>query len=135
MILLVDSIEMLKLYIKSIHPRVESLMSYHTRPLTVIYPESKNMDLSIPAEDGSIAIRVCEDAFCKLLINGTQIPLVSSSANLADQPPPSTFGEISSEILSSVDYVVRYRQTDSTPREPSVIVRYEPDGELVFIRS
>ena len=68
MILLVDSIPMLKQYIKSIHPRVETLMGYHSRPLTVIYPESKNLDPSISATDGSIAIRVCEDPFCKLLI-------------------------------------------------------------------
>ncbi len=135
MILLVDSIPMLKQYIKSIHPRVETLMGYHTRPLTVIYPQAKNLDPSIPAKDGSIAIRVCEDPFCKLLIAGVQMPLISSSANLADQAPPSTFGEISSEILSSVDYVVRFRQNDTTPREPSVIVKYEADGELVYVRT
>lgn len=135
MILLVDSIPMLKKYIVSIHPRVETLMGYHTRPLTVIYPRAKNLDASIVAEDGSIAIRVCEDPFCKMLIEGVQMPLISSSANIADQMPPSTFGEISSEIISAVDYVVRYRQNDMIPGEPSVIVKYEPDGELVFVRT
>jgi L-threonylcarbamoyladenylate synthase len=135
MILLVDSIAMLKKYIVSIHPRIETLMGYHNRPLTVIYPQAKNLDPSIVAEDGSIAIRVCEDPFCKMLIEGVQTPLISSSANIADQNSPSTFGEISSEIISSVDYVVRYRQNDNTPREPSVIIKYEPDGELIFVRS
>jgi L-threonylcarbamoyladenylate synthase len=135
MILLVDSIPMLKKYIKSIHPRIETMMGYHTRPLTVIYPEAKNLDPSIAALDGSIAIRVCEDPFCKMLISGVQMPLISTSANIGEQPSPSNFSEISSDIISSVDYVVRYRQMDKTACEPSVIVKYEPDGELVFVRT
>ena len=63
------------------------------------------------------------------------MPLISSSANIAEQPSPSNFSEISSEIISSVDYVVRHRQMEKTPHEPSVIVKYEPDGELIFVRS
>ncbi len=135
MILLVDSIPMLKKYIKSIHPRIETLMGYHQRPLTVIYPEAKNLDPALVATDGSIAIRVCEDAFCKSLISGNQTPLISTSANVTGQKTPSNFSEISSDIIASVDYVVRYRQTDNTAHEPSVIIRYEPDGELIFVRT
>jgi L-threonylcarbamoyladenylate synthase len=134
-ILLVDSIQMLKKYITSIHPKVETLMGFHNRPLTVIYPQSRNLDQSIPAEDGSIAIRVCEDPFCKMLIQGVQMPIISTSANIANQPSPGSFSEISSEILSAVDYVVRYRQLDKTPHEPSVIVTYDSDGELIFVRT
>lgn len=135
MILLVDSISMLKKYVKRTHPKVETLMSYHTRPLTVIYPDAKNMDPSIPAPDGSIAIRVCNDPFCKYLIEATQTPIVSTSANFSDEKSPSHFGEINLEILKAVDYVVKYRQMETTAHLPSVIVRYDPDGELIFVRN
>jgi L-threonylcarbamoyladenylate synthase len=135
MILLVDSIQMLKKYVKSVHPKVETLMGFHKRPLTVIYPQAKNLDPSIPASDGSIAIRICEDPFCKLIIEGTAQPLISSSANVAGDQAPVNFSEISSEILSAVDYVVRHRQLEMTIQEPSVIVSYDQDGELIFIRN
>ena len=42
-ILLVDSIDMLKRYVKEIHPRVETLLVYHKRPLTLIYKEAQNL--------------------------------------------------------------------------------------------
>jgi len=42
-VLLVDSIEMLKNYVEHIHPRIETLLMYHTKPLTVVYDQAKNL--------------------------------------------------------------------------------------------
>lgn len=133
-ILLVDSIKMLKQYIESIHPRIETLMGFHDKPLTVIYPKAKNLDPSIPSLNGSIAIRVCKDPFCQELIKGIQYPLVSTSANESQMPYPVNFNTIASEIINSVDYVVKYRQSDHTVSNPSIIISYDEEGELNFIR-
>jgi L-threonylcarbamoyladenylate synthase len=134
-ILLVDSLDMLKRYVGSIHPRVETLMGYHNRPMTVIYPEAKNLDASLLATDGSIAIRICRDPFCQSLIRGIDRPLISTSANLSGDSPPRYFSDIPKALLTAVDYVVRYRQDDQSIQEPSMIIRYAQDGELEFIRN
>lgn len=133
-VVLVDSIEMLKNYIRSIHPKIETLLGYHKRPLTVIYPEAKNLPNIVCAPDGSVGIRVTHDEFCKELIWATGKPLVSSSANISGHDFPTHFGNISKRILQSVDYVVNYRQDDLTPSEPSVIVKMTNKKELEFLR-
>jgi len=41
---------------------------------------------------------------------------------------------ISSEILKSVDYVVKHRQDDKSPGEPSAVARLDRHLELEFLR-
>jgi len=133
-VLLVDSIEMIRMYVHAIHPRVETLLGYHTRPLTVVYPGARNLpDISV-AQDGSVAIRIVQDDFCQQLIRTTGRPLVATSANISNQPFPGNFGEISSEILSGVDQVVKLRQDEKSLSQPSVMITVDKAGEIVFLR-
>ena len=133
-VLLVDSIEMIKDYVETLHPRLETLMMHHTRPMTVIYDKAKNLPENAVGPGGSVAIRVAMDPFCQQLIRTVGKPLVASSANISGQPFPSIFGEISSEVIKGVDYIAKHRRNDKSPKEPSVIVRYDGKGELVFLR-
>ncbi len=134
-ICLVDSLEMLKLYVGKLHPRVETLLHYHNRPLTVIYDKPiLPVSAHVCATDGSIAFRIVQDAFCANLIKHYGKPLVSTSANISGSPFPSGFGSISSEILQQVDFVVRYKQQGKDIVLPSTIVRLTNDEELDFIR-
>ena len=88
----------------------------------------------VKAPDGSVAIRVARDEFCQELIAKFGKPIVSTSANKSGEPYPPTFGGISSEILGGVDYVVKYRQDDKEPGEPSSIAKLVRHQELEFIR-
>ncbi|MCI1266862.1 MAG: Sua5/YciO/YrdC/YwlC family protein [Saprospiraceae bacterium] len=133
-IILVNSVQMLKHYVVSVHPRIETLLSYHSQPLTIIYPKAKNLPHNVMAQDGSIAIRICGDPFCNQLIGQVNQAIISTSANKTGEPTPLNFNQISEDVKSSVDYIVRYGQSDSEVREPSVIARYDKDGELIFIR-
>lgn len=133
-VLLVDSIEMIKDYVEMLHPRLETLMMHHTRPMTVIYDKAKNLPENAVGPGGSVAIRVAMDPFCKQLIRAVGKPLVASSANISEEPFPATFGEISSQVIQGVDYVAKHRRNDKAPKEPSVIVKYDGKGELVFLR-
>lgn len=135
MILLVNSLEMLKKYTIRIHPRIYTLLSYHNRPLTVIYPKTQNLSQYLLAEDGSIAIRVCRDPFCSMLIELMQCPIVSTSANISDEPAPVLFNDVSNQIISSVDYVVKHRQDESEPSQPSTIISYDDEGEITVLRA
>jgi L-threonylcarbamoyladenylate synthase len=134
-VLLVDSLEMLKKHVGVVHPRVETLLSYHTRPLTIIYDESFDVAPNVLAPDGSVAIRIVQDAFCRELIAQFGKPIVSTSANESGKPFPQHYGEISSDILEKVDMVVRYKQENKERGEPSVIARFNYEyEELDFLR-
>lgn len=133
-VLLVSSIEMLKRYVPQIPPRLETLLAHHKRPVTMIYEHSVGLPDVVKAADGSVAIRVAQDEFCQNLIQRVDRPLVSTSANLAGQPFPATFGGISSSVLEGVDYVVKYRQDDKNPEQPSPIARLDSYQELEFVR-
>ena len=133
-ILLVNDLEMLKRYAVKIHPRVETLLAYHQRPLTIIYEHTTGLPAAVKAANGSVAIRIAGDEFCKELIQTFGKPIVSTAACKTGQPYPPAFGAISSEILGGVDYVVKYRQDDREPHEPSAMARLDRHKELEFIR-
>jgi L-threonylcarbamoyladenylate synthase len=135
LVVLVESIDMLQRYVESIHPRVETLLTLHERPLTIIYPKARDLAENLISKDGSIAIRVTSDPYCRELINSFGKPVVATSANVSGEPPPPHFGGISSEIIRGVDYVCKYRQHDTREGEPSVIATYDHRGHLDFIRS
>ncbi len=133
-VLLVSSIEMIKDYVYQVHPRIETLLMHHTRPLTVVYPNAINLPPVCVAPDGSVAIRVVQNAFCKQLINAVGRPLVATSASISSQTFPRNFGEISSEILRGVDQVVKLRQDEKELSDPSVVITMDRKGEIVFLR-
>ncbi|MBN8677564.1 MAG: Sua5/YciO/YrdC/YwlC family protein [Chitinophagales bacterium] len=133
-VLLVSNVEMLKKYVPKLHPRLETLLAHHTRPLTMVYPESSGLPAWVKAKNGSVAIRVASDEFCQTLIEAFGAPIISTAAAKIDQPYPPTFGAVSSEILVAVDYVVKYRQDDKEPAEPSPIARLDRYQELEFVR-
>ena len=133
-VLLVADIEMLKRYVPKVHPRLETLLSFHQRPLTIIYDRSTGLPAVAKAPDGTVAIRVVQDEFCRELITHIDRPLLSSSANKSGQSYPPTYGSISSEILGGVDYVVKYRQDSKEQHEPSSIAKLDRHMELEFLR-
>lgn len=134
-LILVDSVDMLKNYIDQLHPRIETLLFYHKRPLTLIHKNAKNLPKISIAEDGSVGIRITQDEFCQSLIKTFGKPIVSTSANISDSPAPSFYNEVSAEIVSKVDYVVPIKQDLNEVREPSVIASYDEMGELMILRS
>ncbi len=133
-LLLADSVEMIRQYVGYVHPRIETLLAYHQRPLTIIYEGARNLPENLVAPDGSIGIRIPQDDFCRELVRRLGKPVVSTSANVSGAPFPAHFGEVSSEVIEQMDYVVRYRQWDTEPAEPSVVARVAADGELIFLR-
>ncbi len=132
---LVDGIVMLRKYVEEIHPRIETLLTLHERPLTIVYPQTKNLPDILMEGSFAVGMRIVRDPFCSELITSLGNPLVALGASQTDAPAPGHFGEVSSEIIRAVDYVVKHRQEDRNPGEPSVIATYDDDGQLEFIRS
>lgn len=131
----VGSLGMLRDYVGVIHPRLQTVLELHARPLTMIYPGARGLAAGVTAADGSAAIRIAKDPYLETLLARFGRPIVSTSANAAGAPTPAHYGEISSDILSAVDHVVKYRQRDRTEARESVIARWNDSNELEPVRS
>lgn len=134
LVVLVDSLDQLKSYVGNLHPRIETLLIYHTRPVTIVYENPKGFPESLLHGDGSLAIRITRDPFCQELIQKLGKPIVATAAHVKDTPLPAYFGAVRSDVITGVDYVVRYRQKDRPIGEPSVIMKMNADAELESIR-
>jgi L-threonylcarbamoyladenylate synthase len=94
LIILVDSESMLERYVKEIPEAADQIIEVSDTPVTIIYPEGKNLAEGVCSEDGSVGIRICNDEFCNELISRFRKPVVSTSANISGKPTPSFFDEI-----------------------------------------
>ncbi|MGQ0740286.1 MAG: L-threonylcarbamoyladenylate synthase [Bacteroidota bacterium] len=103
------------------------------KPTTVIYEGAIGLADNLVAEDGSIALRICGDAFCKQLIKRFRKPIVSTSANISGEPVAGTFAEIADRIKKGVDYIVQYRQEDLQPASASAVIRWR-NGTVEVLR-
>lgn len=134
LLILVNGYGMLERYVQEIPPTAGELISVSDSPLTIIYPDAKNLAEGVCAADGSAGIRICNEEFCNELISRFRKPLVSTSANFSGEPTPANFSEIDKEITGKVDYVVRYRQNDRQKHAPSPVIKVEKDGSFKIIR-
>jgi L-threonylcarbamoyladenylate synthase len=103
------------------------------KPTTVIYTGAIGLAENIIADDGSIAIRICNDEFCKHLIKRFRKPIASTSANISGQPTAKVFNDIADEIKKGVDFMVKYRQDDKTVSSPSSLIKWD-NGTVTVLR-
>jgi L-threonylcarbamoyladenylate synthase len=105
------------------------------KPTTVIYEGAVGLAANLLGQDGTVAIRLVNDAFCKALITRFGKPIVSTSANINGYPSPTCFADVDVAIKNGVDYIVQHRQQDDRPAMPSSIIKWNKDGTLSIIRS
>lgn len=134
MLILLDLPEKLSFYVEHIPVIAWDLIENVNRPTTFIYPKGKNVPDQIIAEDGSIAIRITKNEFCKKLIGMLGNPIVSTSANVSGQPTPARFKEISQDVIDKVDYVVNPDISAVEDVKPSSIIRFMDDYSFEVVR-
>ncbi len=115
-------------------PDIIDIVEQFTEPTTIIYQGAIHFPDNVVNTDGTIAIRVTTDPFCKALIKRLRKPIISTSANLSGEPTAAFFSQINPAIVQQVDYVVKYKQDDHTPKKPSRIARIDDEGNLDYIR-
>ncbi|MCG2615703.1 threonylcarbamoyl-AMP synthase [Terrimonas sp. NA20] len=131
-VLLADERDVLQ-YVAGADLSVFDYLQQTTKPTTVIYDGAIGLADNLIGADGSIAIRLCQEPFCRHLLKRFRKPIVSTSANISGQPSAPFFKQVSDEIKSGVDYVVQYRQEDETIAVPSAIIKWE-NGRVQVIR-
>ncbi len=133
LICLVKDFKMLKTYVPHLPSNLLEVLNHAQKPTSIIYSHVKGFAPNLVAEDGSVAIRICQTAFCQGLLSDFGKPIVSTSANISGEPTPKDFNEISPEILKGVDYVVNLQSTN-TANAPSQILKVHQDGRIEVIR-
>lgn len=134
MLCLIDAPGRLQAYVEDIPSAAWDLLEVAVKPLTIIYPDARNVAPSLLAEDGSLGIRVTSEPFSQALCRALKRPVVSTSANISGSPAPRSFAEISDEIRTAVDYVVRFRQEESLCPAPSSIIKLGKENLVKVIR-
>jgi L-threonylcarbamoyladenylate synthase len=132
-VLLASENEILK-YVSDPYPQIFDYIKGIHKPTSFIYQGGINLAKNMIQEDGTVAIRITNDPFCKQLIRRFGKPVVSTSANISGYPAPAIFEDIDIEIKNGVDYIVQHRQDDLTAAMPSAIVKLNADGSLTIIR-
>lgn len=134
LIILVNGVAMLERYVKYVPEIAYDLTTVSDAPVTIIYPDGKNLATGVCSEDGSIGIRICNEVFCNELIGRFRRPVVSTSANISGQLLPSNFSEIEEELINTVDYVVKYRQDDRRKYSASPVIKIDKNGAFKILR-
>lgn len=132
-VLLAEARDVLQ-YVAAPHPDIIAIIESFETPTTVIYENGLGFASNVVNSDGSIAIRVTTDPFCKALIKRFRKPIVSTSANISGHPTPAIYSMVEAAINEGVDYTVKYRQDDATIRSSSRLVRIMDDGSLERLR-
>ena len=134
MLVLTDSIAKVERVVDEVPDVAYQLVECAEKPLTIIYDGAKNLAPNLVAEDGSVGIRITNEAFSQKLCEEFRIPIVSTSANISGEPSPQNFSEVSEAIKAGVDYIVAYRQDDQSKSVPSSIIKLGKGGVVTIIR-
>ncbi len=132
-ILLVDGFQMLERYIPVFNPVCYDLVDFATRPLTIIYPNAKDLAPSVLAEDGSVGIRITKDPLCVNIIRMLKKPIVSTSANISGAPTPTNFHSISPIIKSKIGMIIEHKM-EQEMTQSSQIIKIGINGDIAILR-
>lgn len=134
MIILVADERTILQYVAAPDPAVFDFIQTQVKPTTIIFDGAIGLPENLVAADGSVAIRLVQDPFCRHLLRRLRKPLVSTSANISGQPAPQNFSQVSEVIKKGVDHVVQWRQDDTTASQPSQIIRWNNGQSPTIIR-
>ena len=133
--LLFADVESLRAATRRLHPRLETLLAYHRRPLAVVAQPAQRFPAEVLQADGQLVGRIAQDTFCARLVRELGRPLALAVAQRGSEPPPTHFGRVRSDIIAGVDFTVQFRQREELGEGPAVMVRYdERAAELEFLR-
>ena len=134
LIILVDTVERIRDYVKNPSPIAADLIKAAKNPLSIIYKESTGLAKNLSG-DGSVCIRVTTNEFCKEVIRRLGRPITSTSANLSGEPSPSNFVDISENMKNSADYVVSLYHEVIVKPKASTIIKINDDNTFEIVRS
>jgi len=133
LIVLVANDSMLNKYVKDIPDLAWDIIDISEKPTTIIYDSPKNLASNVIGNDNSIAIRMIKVGFAHQLIFNYRKPIVSTSANITNNPTPLLFDEILDDIKNNVDYIVPSK-FNTGDKKPSSLIKLGINGAVEVLR-
>jgi L-threonylcarbamoyladenylate synthase len=130
---LVDSIELFKKYVPYLSPRLETLLSFHARPLGVLLPAS-NLPAHVSSCTDKIPFRLDNSLGIKSIIPQVGQGLWSTSAFLENDTPGNQFEMIHHQAKLLAGEIIFIENAHNFSGEDAVIVELDEGDNLVFLR-
>ncbi len=111
------------------------LMELSDKPLTLVYDTPLGVPDFLLNSKGTIAIRLTHDWLCKKIIQKVKNPIISTSANISNEPNPKHYSEINSKILEKVDYIFPESKTFVPHYDGSSIIQISEGGLVKVLRA
>ncbi|GAB7080659.1 L-threonylcarbamoyladenylate synthase [Megalodesulfovibrio paquesii] len=132
--LLAGSLEQAGQIVRDIPCNLKQLLDiFWPGPLTVCLPAAEGLPVAVVSAAGEVAVRVAGHALARQLALAAGGPLVSTSANLAGEPPACEPAALSPAVLSPSAGVLM-EGARPAGGAPSSIVRYVADNTLELLR-
>lgn len=131
---LVEKDARIERHVKAVPDAAWDLIDLAQEPITIVLPDATGLAPAVCAKGGSLAVRLCKDAFCQALIARLNRPIVSAAAHTAGKSVPKSFSDIDTDVLDSVDYPVNLRRSELLNNPPSRIIKLGLDGTVEIIR-
>jgi len=130
-LILVGSVPMAERFAAAVPPLAATLMeAFWPGPLTLLFSASAAVPGLLTAGTGKIGIRFPANEFCSRLSERCDDAIVSTSANLAGQPPLTGAAGLVRVFGSAVDLVVDAGELDGSPSTIADV----SGGELIILR-
>lgn len=123
LLLLMSDLDMLRIYIENLTPLEQGIIeTYFPGPLTILLPKNSLIDDKITGGSPLVGIRIPDHPELLEIIRAIGHPLISTSANLAGEPPITSPSQLSPEILQHISYV---EDAGTIDNPPSTLIKIE----------
>lgn len=125
LLLLMNDLDMVHAYTSKLNPLEEGLVqNFLPGSLTILLPRNDQISDQITVGSPLVGVRIPDHAELLEIIREVRHPLVSTSANLAGEPPITNPSQISPALLEHIAYV---EDAGTISDAPSTLVKAEGD--------
>ena len=125
---------MFKRYVDHLHPRIETLLVYHKRPLDLLFKPNQAIPTHIKTSIDKIPIRYTHHPFCQELITLLGRPILSMELLNEQQNPITQYTQIPTELKNQCYYSPFKVSREESSMLSSVLAEFNEEGELNIIR-
>lgn len=116
-----------------LHPKLDTLLSYHGRALTILTPANDRVADALIDKRGEVAVRLAIDTDCHALCKRLGKPLAAILAIGCGQTDlPTRFGKLRSDVLQAASFTVTRRQREDLDTQAALRIRLKND-EVEFV--
>ena len=130
---LVNSIEQFKHYVPDLSPRVETLLSFHSRPLSILLA-ADHLPENIRILSSKIAFRLDNSLGISTIIQLVNRGLWATSAFIGAEIKANAFDSIDESAKALADEIVDLKNSKNITEEEAVLVELDEEDNLEFLR-